>query len=195
MKYGYIRVSTLSQDYYRQQLQLKEYGVEEQNIFEEKVSGTKKAMIRPAFEKMLENIKPNDECVFESMSRMARSMQDLIDTTNKLVKEYKVKVIFIKENITVGGTDNNSAMTQLVFNIMGSFAQFERDLIADRTKQGIRARKELDPNFKIGRPKREFGERERQIISLYGEGKTMQEIAAMFGLNKSTVCRIIKEGL
>lgn len=153
-KYGYIRVSTLSQDFLRQQLPLKEYGIAEEDIFEEKVSGTKKATGRPAFEEMVAKLENGDECVFESMSRMARSMQDLIYTTNFLVKEKNVKVVFLKENISVGGEKgSDSAMTSLIFNIMGSFAQFERDLIADRTKQGIKARKEfLGDDFKIGHP-------------------------------------------
>lgn len=193
MKYGYIRVSTMSQDYYRQQLQLQEYGVAVENIFEEKISGTKKACLRPAFEEMLSKLAPDDVCVFESMSRMARSMQDLIDTTNKLVKEYKVKVIFIKENLTIGGSSGDNAMNALIFNIMGSFAQFERDLIADRTKQGIKARRELDPNFTIGRPKTYDTTDRTRVIGLYTSGLTYKEIAQETGLSLATICRMVKE--
>ena len=192
MKYGYIRVSTLSQDYYRQQLQLKEHGVEEQNIFEEKVSGTKKACSRPAFEDMLGKLQTDDECVFESMSRMARSMQDLIDTTNLLVKKYKVKVVFLKENLVIGGSAGDNAMNALVFNIMGSFAQFERDLIAERTKQGIRARRELDANFKIGHPVQRDVSQDARIVARHKKGATLKALAEEFGLSVATVHRIVK---
>lgn len=194
MKYGYIRVSTMSQDFYRQQMELLNRGVLQENIYEEKVSGTKKATTRPAFEEMVKRLQPQDECIFESMSRMARSMQDLIDTTNFLVKKMQVKVVFVKENLTIGGNDGSeSAMSALVFNIMGSFAQFERDLIADRTKQGIKARKELlGDEFKIGRPRTLKDEAIQQIYDLRSQGKTYDQIVTETGVSKSSVCRILK---
>lgn len=197
MKYGYIRVSSMSQDYFRQQLPMKEFGIAEENIFEEKISGTKKAFTRLAFEQMLEKLQPNDECVFESMSRMARSMQDLIDTTNKLVKEYKVKVVFLKENITIGGNNGDNAMNALIFNIMGSFAQFERDLLSDRTKQGIKARRELIPGFKIGREKSTSEELENKVKDEYYNrhnlGITSKDIIKKYGLTSRVFYRIINE--
>lgn len=196
MKYGYIRVSTMSQDFYRQQMELLNRGVLQENIYEEKVSGTKKATTRPAFEEMVKRLQPQDECIFESMSRMARSMQDLIDTTNFLVKKMQVKVVFVKENLTIGGNDGSeSAMSALVFNIMGSFAQFERDLIADRTKQGIKARKELlGDEFKIGRPRTLEDETIQQVYDLRSQGKTYDQIVAETGVSKGSVCRILKRG-
>ena len=196
MKFGYIRVSTLSQDFYRQQMELLNNGVLQENIFEEKVSGTKKAITRPAFEEMVAKLQPNDECVFESMSRMARSMQDLIDTTNFLVKKKKVKVVFIKENLTIGGNDGSeSAMSALVFNIMGSFAQFERDLIADRTKQGIKARKELlGDEFKIGRPTTITSDTITLIHTLREQGCSYDKISEETGVSKGSISRILNKG-
>lgn len=194
MKFGYIRVSTLSQDFYRQKMELLNNGVLQENIFEEKVSGTKKAITRPAFEEMVAKLQPNDECIFESMSRMARSMQDLIDTTNFLVKKKQVKVVFLKENLTIGGNDGSeSAMSALVFNIMGSFAQFERDLIADRTKQGIKARRELlGDKFKIGREKQFSPEVASQVLALREQGLTYAQIQERTGVSQGSICRILK---
>jgi DNA invertase Pin-like site-specific DNA recombinase len=194
MKYGYIRVSTLSQDFYRQQMELLNSGVEQNNIFEEKVSGTKKATTRPVFEQLVEKLNAGDEIYFESMSRMARSMQDLIDTTNMLVKKKHVKVVFLKENLTIGGLNGNDAMATLIFNIMGSFAQFERDLIADRTKQGIKARRELlGDSFKIGREKKNVDRTQIATIKeLYGTCSIL-EIQKMTGLGRRVVERIINE--
>lgn len=196
MKYGYIRVSTLSQDFCRQQAELLHNGIEKENIFEEKVSGTKKATTRPAFEEMVAKLQPQDECIFESMSRMARSMQDLIDTTNFLVKKKQVKVVFLKENLTIGGNDGSeSAMSALVFNIMGSFAQFERDLIADRTKQGIRARKELlGDNFKIGRERTIPVEVEQEVLRLRGQGLSYQDIERQTGVSRGSISRFCNRG-
>ena len=89
MKYGYLRVSTDKQNYERQLFILQEHNLDK--IYEETISGTKKACGREQFELLLNEIQKGDEVYFESMSRMARSMQDLIDTTNLIVKQKKAK--------------------------------------------------------------------------------------------------------
>lgn len=189
MKYGYMRVSTTDkQEFTRQEYILKDYKLDK--VFEEKISGTKKACNREEFNKLLEELQKGDEVYFESMSRMARSMQDLIDTTNFIVKSKKAKVIFIKENLSVGGEQGLDAMSGLVFNIMGSFAQFERDLIADRTKQALAAKKAQ--GVKLGTPQKY---EERFIIELQqmrSDGFSLQEIANKYSIPKSTVARLVK---
>lgn len=193
MRFGYMRVSTVDkQEFYRQEFILKEHNMDK--IYEEKISGTKKASTRPEFEKMISGLSAGDEVYFESMSRMARSMQDLIDTTNMMVKKLKVKVVFLKENLTIGGNNNNDAMATLIFNIMGSFAQFERDLIADRTKQGLKARREmLGDDFKIGHPKSEVDPAKVATIKkLYGTC-SVSEIQRIVGLGRRVVDRVIRE--
>ena len=188
MKYGYMRVSTTDkQEFTRQEFVLKDYNLD--MVFEEKISGTKKACGRKEFEKMLEVLQKGDEVYFESMSRMARSMQDLIDTTNYIVKTKKAKVIFIKENLSIGGENGTDAMSALVFNIMGSFAQFERDLIADRTKQALAAKKEQ--GVELGRPKTISDEVRQKVIRLKGE-MCYRDIADEVGVSIATVSRIIK---
>ena len=90
MNYAYMRVSTVDkQEFTRQEFALKDYKIDQ--YFEEKISGTKKASTRPEFEKLIETVKEGDTIYFESMSRMARSMQDLIETTNFLANKKKVK--------------------------------------------------------------------------------------------------------
>lgn len=188
MKYGYMRVSTQDkQEFTRQEFVLKDYNLD--RIFEEKISGTKKAAGREAFGELLEVLQKGDEVYFESMSRMARSMQDLIDTTNHLVKVKKVKVVFIKENLSIGG-DGLDAMGALVFNIMGAFAQFERDLISDRTKQSLRAKQEQ--GIKLGAPRTWDSEMQDKIIAMKESGKTLKEIAEITNIPKSTVARVCK---
>ena len=189
MKYGYMRVSTQDkQEFTRQEFVLKEYNLDK--VFEEKISGTKKACGREEFNKLLEIVEKGDEIYFESMSRMARSMQDLIDTTNFLVKQKKVKVIFIKENLSIGG-EGLDAMGALVFNIMGAFAQFERDMISDRTKQALQAKKES--GMVLGRRHiDENDERKVLVKQLRAEGKTIMEISEITGIPKSTVARLGK---
>ena len=190
MKYGYCRVSTKDkQEFSRQEFVLKEYGIDK--MFEEKISGTKKASEREQFELMLKELKEDDTVYFESMSRMARSMQDLIFTTNLLANKMKVTVVFVKENITVGGTGMD-ALTSLVFNIMGAFAQFERDLISDRTKQGLQAKKEQ--GVILGKPKTEIAdETVATVLDLHHRGHSINAIVNQTELGRKIVVRILKE--
>jgi DNA invertase Pin-like site-specific DNA recombinase len=189
MKYGYLRVSTDKQNYERQLYVLRDCGLD--HIFEETISGTKKACGREEFEKLLSVITKGDEVYFESMSRMARSMQDLIDTTNFIVKTKKARVVFIKENLSIGG-EGLDAMGALVFNIMGAFAQFERDLISDRTKQAMQAIKAKGEKT-LGAPRQYDDEIVSRVKELRASGLTCQEVADILGMAKSTVSRLAKQ--
>ena len=185
MKYGYCRISTQDkQEFLRQEFALKDIGIDE--MFEEKISGTKNASERPQFEKMLSKLQEGDTIYFESMSRMARSMQNLIETTNLLTNEKKCTVVFLKEKITVGGSGLD-AMNYLIFNIFGAFAQFERDLISDRTKQALAAKKAQ--GVKLGKRSQFSDEEKAQIIELK-QTMTCKEIGEMYGVNASTISRI-----
>ena len=189
MNFAYMRVSTLDkQEFIRQEFVLKDYKIDK--VFEEKISGTKKATTRPEFEKLLSEVSEGDTIYFESMSRMARSMQDLIETTNYLANKKKVKVVFIKENITVGG-NGLDAMSQLVFNIMGAFAQFERDLISDRTKQSLQAKKQA--GVVLGRKATYSDDFRQTVVNYYRQGNSMEKVGKKFGISSGTVYRFIKE--
>lgn len=191
MKYAYIRVSTIKQDYERQEYALRECGVAKENIFSETISGTKKASTRPEFEKMLSAVKKGDVIYFESMSRMARSLIDMVETTQMLVSKMGITVIFLKENMTLNGTMDST--TTLMFNIFATFAQFERDLTSERTKELIAAKRaSMGDAFKIGRAN-SFSEDDKLGVMVFrSEGYTIMEIAGMTGLNKSTVGRLVK---
>lgn len=173
MNFAYMRVSTKDkQEFIRQEFVLKDYKIDK--VFEEKISGTKKACGRQEFEKMLKELKAGDTVYFESMSRMARSVQDLIETTDLLAHKMKVKVVFIKENLSVGG-NGLDAMGALLFNVMSAFAQFERDIIADRTKQALQARKAA--GVALGRKKSDnYDEQVAEIKKCLKNGYTAREI-------------------
>ncbi|MCM1437817.1 MAG: recombinase family protein [Roseburia sp.] len=190
MKYGYMRISTQDkQEFTRQKYALHDCNLD--CIFEEKISGTKKACGRVEFNKMLELIKEGDEVYFESMSRMARSMQDLIDTTNIIVKEKKARVIFLKENLTIGDGKGLDAMGALIFHVMGAFAQFERDMTADRVKQALAAKKAS--GITLGRPRLIDDDKRNMVISMHEQGKYGYQIAEELGISTATVSNILKE--
>lgn len=189
MRYAYERCSTDKQDLLRQEFALQ--GLSIDKIFSEHITGKMKCTERPEFEKMLAELKQGDEIYFESMSRMARSMFDLIDTTNYLVKEKQCTVHFLKENIVVG-VKGMDAMTSLMFNIMGAFAQFERDLIADRTKQALQAKK--SQGVKLGRAYTYDEEVVMRVKEMREQGYCFSKISEILGMAKSTAAELAKRG-
>jgi DNA invertase Pin-like site-specific DNA recombinase len=191
MKYAYIRVSTIKQDYERQEYAIRNCGVPKENIYCETISGTKKASSRPEFEKLLSRLQKGDTVYFESMSRMSRSVLDMVETSERIVKTIGATVIFLKENLTL--SIHMDSTSSLMFNIFASFAQFERDIISERTKELIAAKRALlGDEFKIGREKSYSDEDIYEVMCYKEDGYTISKIAEMTGISRSAVGRITK---
>ena len=139
---GYARVSTEGQNLDRQIDALTQYGAE--IIFQEKMTGTKKN--RPELNKLLERVTENDIVIIESLSRLGRSTKDLIEITELLQKK-GVHLVSLKEQL-----DTNTSTGKLMFVLMSALAQFERDCIAERTREGLNAAKARGRTG--GRPKK-----------------------------------------
>jgi DNA invertase Pin-like site-specific DNA recombinase len=101
-------------------------------VFTDKASG--KDTKRPQLEALLEFVREGDAVVVHSMDRLARNLDDLRKVVTALTKR-GIKVEFVKESLTFTGED--SPMATLLLNVMGSFAQFERELIKERQREGI----------------------------------------------------------
>ena len=125
---GYIRVSTLDQNTERQ-LQ----GMPLDKVYEEKVSG--KDTQRPALQACLEFLREDDTLVVHSMDRLARNVVDLITIVNALVQR-GISVQFVKNNLLFSA-DTTNPTHALMLTILGAFAQFERDMIRERQREGI----------------------------------------------------------
>jgi DNA invertase Pin-like site-specific DNA recombinase len=126
-KIGYVRVSSITQNTGRQL-----DGMDLDEVFEDKVSG--KDVNRPQLEAMLKHVRKGDTVYVHSMDRLARNLDDL----RRIVKELTgrgVKIQFVKESLTF--TDERNSMAELLLNVMGAFAEFERSLILERQREGI----------------------------------------------------------
>ena len=131
---GYIRVSTREQNEVRQL-----EGITLDRKFIDKASG--KSKDRPQLKALLEHIREGDTVHIHSMDRLGRNLIDLKDIVEQITLK-NVKVHFYKENLTFDRGKKDS-FSLLIFNIMGSFAEFERELIKERQREGIQlARKE-----------------------------------------------------
>lgn len=177
--FGYARVSTEAQNLDRQLDALKRYGVDV--IYNEKMTGTKKD--RPELTKLLERITQGDTVVIESLSRLGRSTKDLIELT-ELFKSKGVRLVLLKESI-----DTDSSTGKLLFTLMSAIAQFERDTIADRTREGLRSARARGRCG--GRPKVNF-DKIKKAVKLYCTGQySIKEIEELTGVKRSTLYRNI----
>ena len=130
MMFGYARVSTEEQNLNRQLDQLKEAGAEK--IYKEKITGTKKD--RPELTKLLEYAREGDTIVITDLTRISRSTKDLIS----LVEDLGTKGINLK-SLKENWLDTTTSQGKLMFTIIAGLSQFERDLISERTKEGLKS--------------------------------------------------------
>ena len=182
MKIGMARTSTEAQESGLQiQIEmLEKEGCE--RIYSEKLSG--KDRNRPKLEEMLRNLRKGDTVVAKSIDRVARSMHDLSNIA-KEIEEKGANLKFLDQNI-----DTTEPTGKLLFNILGSLAEFERSLINSRTKAGRENAKKN--GIKFGRKKSTNKNQDAQMILAYQQGRTWKEIAETFGVSRQLVWRRIR---
>ncbi|MDE7245415.1 MAG: recombinase family protein [Oscillospiraceae bacterium] len=179
--FGYARVSTEQQNLDRQIDALRKYGCD--MIYNEKMTGTKRE--RPELAKMLDRMTEGDTVVIESLSRLGRSTKDLIELT-ELFQSKGVHLISLKESI-----DTSTSTGKLLFTLMSAIAQFERDVIADRTREGLRSARARGRMG--GRPKIN-SDAVRKAVKLYNTQQySIKEIEELTGVKKSTLYRHLSE--
>ena len=178
--YGYARVSTETQNLDRQLDALNKYGVD--YIYNEKMTGTKKD--RPELSKLLDKMTAGDTVVIESLSRLGRSTKDLIELT-EIFHSRSVNLVSLKEAI-----DTSTSTGKLLFTLMSAIAQFERDVISERTKEGLKA---AHARGRMGGRPKINGDTLKIAISLYHSMEySIKEIEGLTGVKKSTLYRSLK---
>ena len=181
MKIGYIRVSTAEQNTIRQQVLLKELGVEE--LFIDKASG--KNTDRPELKRMLTYVRQGDTVIVESISRFARNTRDLLDLIAQLTAK-QVEFISKKEAI-----DTTTPTGRFMLTIFGAVAELEREYILQRQNEGIAIAKEQG-KYKGRKPicHPEF----EKVVTIWKSGN-MTAVEAMRRLNMkpSTFYRKVRE--
>jgi DNA invertase Pin-like site-specific DNA recombinase len=179
MKIGYARVSTLDQNLDLQLQALKKAGC--RRIFQEKISGSNRH--RPEFRRALEQIREGDIIVVWKLDRLARSTRDLLETM-ETIREAGGRFLSISEP----WADTTSHSGKMIMTIFAGIAEFERDLIRERTGAGREAAKKRGVRF--GRPRKltlDQGELARRLVS---EGKAVRDIASVFKVHPATIYRL-----
>ena len=178
MKIGYARVSTSDQHLRMQEDALKSAGCEE--IYTDVISGVKSQ--RPGLDKALNYAREGDTIVVWKLDRLGRSIQHLIQTITSLI-ERKIGFKSLQENI-----DTSTSGGKLIFHIFSALAEFERDLIRERTGAGRVAAKQRGVRF--GRPEKMNEEQKLLAKRLLQEDKSVSEIAKTFNVHKATIYRL-----
>jgi len=186
MLIGYARVSTNEQNLNLQRDALLKAGVSAQHIFTDTITGTKEE--RPGLAKALSHLRSGDTLVVWRLDRLGRSLKHLIETVSSL-KQQGVAFKSMTENI-----DTSTATGQLVFHIFGALAEFERNLINERTMAGLesaRARGRIG-----GRPRLKSAAGKVAMAKKLYRDRTLSipEICKTLNISKATLYRWVNAG-
>ncbi|HDU0722348.1 TPA: recombinase family protein [Staphylococcus pseudintermedius] len=183
MKIGYARVSTGLQNLNLQEDRLNAYGCEK--IFSDHISGSKSK--RPGLDKAIEFARSGDTIVVWRLDRLGRNMEDLITLVNEL-NGRGVSFHSLEENITM---DKSSSTGQLLFHLFAAFAEFERNLILERSSAGriaARARGRYG-----GRPEK-LNQKDLNLLkTLYDNGTPIKTIAEQWQVSRTTIYRYLNK--
>lgn len=179
---GYVRVSSEDQNPARQL-----HDVPVDKLFVDKASG--KSTDRPQLQACLSYLREDDTLLVHSMDRLARSTADLLTLVRTLV-ERGVKVKFIKEGLEFA-PDERSIFKDLIFNLMAAIVQFERELILERQREGVKLAKARGA-YK-GRKPVCTGKKLARLYGLADSGMGATDIAKELQIGRSTVYRLLDE--
>ncbi|TDG01003.1 recombinase family protein [Paenibacillus piri] len=185
---GYIRVSTVGQSKHGNSLEsqinaLLVEGVERDNIFSDTYTGTK--MDRPEFTKLCALLKEGDTLVVTKLDRFARSMIQGSKIVNELIgRGVRVHILNI-------GILDNTPTSKLIRNIFFAFAEFERDMIVERTGEGKDIAKQKE-GFREGRPNKFTKVQMNHAIYLL-ETNTIKQVTNLTGISESTLKRELRK--
>lgn len=181
-KYGYIRVSTKKQANKGNSLEdqrniLIDEGVPAENLFVDKCTGTK--MDRPEFDKLIALLKKGDELVVTKIDRFARTSIEGSQMIRDLVDRG------IRVNILNMGVADNTPMGKLLVTIVLAFAEFERDMIVERTQSGREIAKQ-NPDYREGRPSKRTPQFEEYLAKVERGEMTMKAACAELGISANS---------
>ncbi len=188
--YGYMRVSTKEQCEKRQFIALRNFSVPEKNIFFDKISG--KDFNRPEYRKLLRKVKPGDVIVVESIDRIGRNYEEILEQWRIITKEKKVHIVVMDmpllDTRQKGNDLTGTFIADLVLQILSYVAQTERENIRQRQKEGIAAAKLRGVRF--GRPRKRIPKEFEKIKEDWLDKKIVsREAARCLGVAPDTFLR------
>ncbi len=188
--YGYIRVSTKEQNEDRQRIALLEYGLKEENLFMDKLSG--KDFNRPQYRRLIRRLRPNDVIVIKSIDRLGRNYEEILNQWRIITKEKQAGIIVLDMPLldtTQTAKDlTGTFVADLVLQILSYVAQTERENIKQRQMEGIAAARLRGIRF--GRPRKEVPDRFLQLKDDWENKKlSSRDAARQLGIAQDTFLR------
>jgi DNA invertase Pin-like site-specific DNA recombinase len=183
MLIGYARVSkTQDQDPTMQTQALRAAGVE--RIFEERASGGR--WDRPELHRLLNTLRPGDVLVVWKLDRLSRSLKDLLLLLERL-DGLGVGFRSLTEHV-----DTTTPAGRMLLQMLGAFAEFEREMVRERTREGLAAAR-ADGRVGGRRPKLSPGQRDELVRGVQEERYSMAQAARLFGIHPATVSRLMAQ--
>lgn len=195
MKKSYIRVSTEKQNEIRQLNKVMlEFGVDKENIYVDKISG-KSRNNRPELERMISELNEGDVLYIHEISRLARTIIDLKQLVDEITSK-GASIKFIKENMEFGNNIENNMYQNMMFNMLGVFAEFEREMIVGRVREGVAIAKEQG-KYKGRKTELCIGGKDetryKAIVKAIQAGEGIEEIRKVYKVGTGQIYRIKAE--
>lgn len=183
--FAYCRVSTTEQTYENQihEIETAGFNVEPRRVIAETVSGSTPAMERKGFRQLIDRLDWDDILLVTKLDRLGRNAMDVRATVEQLA-EMQVRV----HCLALGGVDLTSAAGKMTMAVIAAVAEFERDLLVERTQAGLARAKAQGK--KLGRPPRLTQEQRQVVRNRRQEGASLGVLAKEFGVSRSAIQRI-----
>ena len=183
--FAYCRVSTLEQTTKNQRREIEAVGftVKPQRLIEEQISGSVAASERPGFARLLDRMENGDVLIVTKLDRLGRDAMDVRKTVEQLAAS-GIRV----HCLALGGVDLTSAAGKMTMQVISAVAEFEKDLLIERTHSGMARAKAAGKRF--GRPPALNEEQQRSVLERLNTGISVSTVAREFNTSRQTVLRI-----
>lgn len=188
--FAYCRVSTLEQntENQRREIEAAGFAIKSQRIIEEQISGSVTASERPGFNRLLDRMENGDVLIVTKLDRLGRNAIDVRTTVEKLAAS-DIRV----HCLALGGVDLTSPAGKMTMQVISAVAEFERDLLLERTYSGMSRAKAAGKRF--GRPPSLSQEKQQQVLSKLSTGASIASIAREFNTTRQTILRVRASGV
>lgn len=183
--FAYLRVSTIGQttDNQLHEIEAAGFKVEPRRVLAETVSGSVPTSMRRGFRRLVDRLEPKDVLVVTKLDRLGRNAMDVGSTVAQLA-EIGVHV----HCLALGGVDLASSTGKLTMNVINAVAEFERDLLIERTQAGLARAKAA--GRKLGRPESLSPEQRQEVARRLDQGATISALAREFKTSRQTIMRV-----
>lgn len=182
MVYGYIRVSTEEQTNDSQKNLISRYCMDNRIFIDEWIEvekSSKKSTRERRIEELLKKLKQGDIVIISELSRLGRSIREVLHIIQKIVTEKRCRIIMIKQNIDITLENTDNMTNKILLTVFSMLAELERDFISERTREGLKVLK--DKGVKLGKPKgviqsSMYDKDKEKIFHLYKMGVPINKI-------------------